>query len=332
MPEDQPRGGRKAAEKGRNLALPLWARLMLAVALTAALVWYLDPMSILTRIRTMKPSFVGAACCILAAQYAMAAFRWHFVLRLHGIEQSSVRIQAIYGAGALANLAGLTAVAGMSVRGILLLRAGVPASRVLGVLFVERFSAMAGFGLCFLAGLAAAFPLLQDELARLRLPEYAGLTLATGMAAAAVLALLLARRRFVRKLLGELRETFLSTGAILSLAVLSCVIVWLGFAAVAVLAYGMDLDVNPLFFLVVMPVVAFLAALPVTLGGWGVREGSMVAGLLLFGIPADAGAALSIAYGALGMAVTLLLGGASALMLGADRAKRTDAGPTDPMT
>lgn len=298
----------------RGLALPVWMRATLAAALTACIVWYLEPAKIFSRMQDADATCVALAAGLLVIQYALAALRWHYILRRHAIQLPGMRIQAIFGAGAVANLAALTAIAGMSVRGMLLARSGVAISRILGVLFVERVSATMGFGICFLTGFAAALPLLRSEMETLRLPAYAGLLLATAMAALALLVLVLLQLRFVRELLTELRHSFLSTGAIVVLALLSCVIVWLGFAAVAILARGMQLDVSPAFFLVVMPVVAFLAALPVSLGGWGVREGAMVAGLLLFGVAADAGAALSITYGALGIAVTLVLGGSSALL------------------
>jgi len=331
MPEDQrnENGDPDIVRRGRSL--PTWLRVALAGGLTAGLVWYLDPGSVVSRIRGIDPAYAGLACCALAIQYAMAAWRWHFVLRRHAVHRAPLQVQAIFGAGATANLAGLSAVAGMSVRGALLLRDGVPASRIIGVLFVERFSAMAGFVLCFVTGSLAALPLLRNSLLAIEPPAFVLPLAASGVAVSAVLGLLCLQTRFVRNLLSELAESFLATRTILLLAVLSCVIVWLGFAAVAVLARGMELEVNPIFFLVIMPVVAFLAALPVTLGGWGVREGSMVAGLLLFGIPAEAGAALSIAYGALGTAVTLLLGGCSALML-RRMGKQASNGDTNAMT
>lgn len=318
-------------ERARRLALPVSARICVALGLTTVLIWYLDPEKVIVRIAAIDVEWAVLACAVLAGQYALAAARWHYVLRRHGVGLRGAQVQAIYGAGALANLAALTAIAGMSVRGVLMVRKGAKLSRIVGVLFVERFSALAGFGLCFAVGLATALPLLRDELAGLHVPEYARLVVATGVAVAAVAGLVLMRLRAVRKLLDEIRESFLSTGAVLALAALSCVIVWLGFAAVAVLARGMSLEVNPIFFLVVMPVVAFLSALPVSLGGWGVREGAMVAGLLLFGVPADAGAALSIAYGALGTVVTLILAGASLLLLRPGPADG-GSGVTDPVS
>ena len=62
------------------------------------------------------------------------------------------------------------------------------------------------------------------------------------------------------------------------------------------------------FFVSVMPAIAIISALPISVGGWGVREGAMVAGLSIFSIPADTAIVLSISYGLGGLLVALLLG------------------------
>jgi uncharacterized membrane protein YbhN (UPF0104 family) len=48
---------------------------------------------------------------------------------------------------------------------------------------------------------------------------------------------------------------------------------------------------------VVIPGTVLAMAIPLSLGGWGVRESSMVFGLASFGVPQAAALALSIGYG-----------------------------------
>ena len=88
----------------------------------------------------------------------------------------------------------------------------------------------------------------------------------------------------------------------------SALVVLLGFAGMAALAFGMGLSIDPVFFVSVMPAIALISALPISVGGWGVREGAMVAGLSIFSVPADTAIALSISYGLGGLLVALLLG------------------------
>jgi uncharacterized membrane protein YbhN (UPF0104 family) len=50
-------------------------------------------------------------------------------------------------------------------------------------------------------------------------------------------------------------------------------------------------------FLIFMPTVLFLSMLPISIAGWGVREGAMVGALAVVGVPAHQSLALSICFG-----------------------------------
>lgn len=83
--------------------------------------------------------------------------------------------------------------------------------------------------------------------------------------------------------------------------------------AIMVLARGLDIDVTWIECLVLMPLVLLVTTVPVSIGGWGVREGAMVAALGLVGTPAEGAFAVSILFG-----LTLVLVGlpGGALWLG----------------
>jgi hypothetical protein len=57
-----------------------------------------------------------------------------------------------------------------------------------------------------------------------------------------------------------------------------------------------------------VPSVLLLATVPVSVAGWGVREGAMVATFGLLGVPAGGAAAASVLFG-MGMVITALPGG-----------------------
>jgi len=60
--------------------------------------------------------------------------------------------------------------------------------------------------------------------------------------------------------------------------------------------------------LTVLPVITLVASLPVSFGGWGVREGAFVFGLGLIGIPMETAFIISIEIGLLTMLATILAG------------------------
>ncbi len=64
-------------------------------------------------------------------------------------------------------------------------------------------------------------------------------------------------------------------------------------------ALGIDVTLRDLA--IVMPVVTLATTLPISLGGWGVREGAMVLLLGPLGVPAAAALSLSLLFGAFGM-------------------------------
>lgn len=75
-----------------------------------------------------------------------------------------------------------------------------------------------------------------------------------------------------------------------------------------VAARALDLPFGFLDCLIVVPMSVLIATLPISLGGWGVREGAMAAGFTLIGGTAADGVTLSIAIGLLLLAVGIVGG------------------------
>ena len=184
----------------------------------------------------------------------------------------------------------------------------VELSRIVGVLLVERIAALGGMVLCVVIGLAISQRFLMERFAADAGLGFGYLLPAIGLLVAGLVCVLLWRMQSVKRMIAEIRTSFLSLKVIGLLVAASSVIIFLGFAAVAVLAAGMNIEISPLFFVTAMPVVAFMASLPITIGGWGVREGMMVAGLSLFGVKAESALALSVSYGFAGILMTCVFG------------------------
>jgi uncharacterized membrane protein YbhN (UPF0104 family) len=95
--------------------------------------------------------------------------------------------------------------------------------------------------------------------------------------------------------------------------------------AACALAYGAGVDVGFLTWLVVMPVVLLVTALPISIGGWGTREIAMVYMLGLFSVPSDLAAAVSIQFG-LCSTIASLVGAPVWTMLDQNRARPVPGG------
>lgn len=74
------------------------------------------------------------------------------------------------------------------------------------------------------------------------------------------------------------------------------------------LAVGMGVALDPLQCLVLIPPVILISALPITVAGWGLREGAMIVALDFVGIPSEAALALSVIFGLVSLSVGLIGG------------------------
>ena len=67
----------------------------------------------------------------------------------------------------------------------------------------------------------------------------------------------------------------------------------------------MGLNISLFGMLLVVPITNLLIALPISIAGWGVREGVMITGLGFLNVSVEAAFALSILYGLLMLVVSL---------------------------
>ena len=111
----------------------------------------------------------------------------------------------------------------------------------------------------------------------------------------------------------------------LPLLVVSIVIYLLGGSAILLTARAFSQPLSASIFLLLYPAIAIISALPISLGGWGVRGGAMVVALGLMSVAPQHALAISIVYALAGMAATGLLGGIAYVMLLPDWDKYFDA-------
>ena len=83
----------------------------------------------------------------------------------------------------------------------------------------------------------------------------------------------------------------------ISMTILSLCIHILSIVSVYLLAISMGLTVTWMSLLLIIPLVIFFIALPISIAGWGVREGFMVLGLWYLGVSSEEALALSIVFG-----------------------------------
>ena len=182
-------------------------------------------------------------------------------------------------------------------------------------------------GLVFLAAIAVPFFINRagEAEAKWIVPTISVLVLGgiAGLAALMMLDSLPSRFGHYRVVRGlaqlavDTRTVFLSPGDATKVLVISVV----GHANVALAVYfigiSLDLDITWVDCMVLTPPVFLLMTLPISIAGWGVREGAMVTAFALIGIPAEDALVMSILLSL--AAIVMALPGGVVWMMSSDR-------------
>lgn len=292
-------------------------------------VWFVfhryDLVGALPRLFEHGLGWLAIGLAILVAQTAVAAVRWHSILRALRLTLPLWTVVQIFYVMAFLNSFVPAGLGGDALRIWLLRKDMCHIMTAVNSVLIDRIVVV--FALLLAA--AAVQPLLWLQVGN------SLLVLAIAGAALAMIATILAVIFIVPRLdwpaLGrlmpmlrtvshDLRLVFLDGKAQASALVPAFAGNLLLVAAGFVLAYGAGIDVGFITWLVVMPVVLLVSALPISIGGWGTREIAMVYMLGLFSVPPDLAAAVSIQLG-LCMTIASLVGAPVWTMLDQGRAR-----------
>jgi hypothetical protein len=87
------------------------------------------------------------------------------------------------------------------------------------------------------------------------------------------------------------------------------------FIAAYLISLSAGIDLSFLTIMLVLPAVSFIASMPISIGGWGVREGAFIYGLGLLSIESELAFSASVQIGLVGIIATIVAG-APALLSG----------------
>ena len=283
---------------------------LLRVAGTAGLIGYVlsrvSPGDLLTTLRRVHPGTLAAAIALYLLGQGLSAVRWSLLGRAVGLYRPVADYVRFYAIGMFFNLFGPSTLGGDAVR-VMYLGRGRRRMLAAGSVLFDRMS-----GLAMLVALAAAAQVVYHP----RLPRAlwtsvttAGILLLVGWLAAPWLVRVLPRKQRIRRLVEDELAPFWRDGWLLvSTALLSLVfhLSQVGVQYLLGIAIGVTL---PFWYcLVFHPLVVLATALPVSLGGFGVRETGYVLLLRRIGIPPSEAVVLSLLWFGV-TAVAGLLGG-----------------------
>jgi len=233
------------------------------------------------------PLLQGLALSVLAVGFA--GERWRAACRATGLKITRTKAFMLMTASLFFGQVLPGAIGGDAVRGWLTWREGRSPGAVLLALVLDRLLALLGVCLLLFAGLPRLAAVVPPDIAWM-LPLLvllgvggfaAGLLIDRVPLPAALRAHRLVGAAFT--LVARLRTALLTRATVKALG--HSVLVHLCTLGATVLyAQAIGLSIGPLDVLAVMPTAIIATALPISLNGWGVREGTMVAGFALFGV------------------------------------------------
>ena len=266
------------------------ARVVVSLALLAGVAWWIDPAALGERLRTVEVPWLLTAIALHAAQTAISAWRWRYTAGRLGVGLGLPEALREYFVGNLLNQVLPGGVAGDAGRAWRHVRAGAPSGAAIQAVVLERA-----------AGQLVMALLLIPSLVTLLTP--APPALVWGLATAVALALAVASHWLPPPppagsgIRTHLRRGLLARGVILVQAGSSILVVGAYLLAFLAAARALDVTLPAALLLPLVPPVLLAMLVPVTVAGWGLREGAAAAVWAVAGLaPAD-GAAIAVCYG-----------------------------------
>jgi uncharacterized protein (TIRG00374 family) len=290
------------------------ALILLKLAVTVgALGWLLykfEVGNVFANLRSVSMPALLLAAVLVLTQSVLAAMRWHLLMRYLGLSIELIRTLQIFWIGQFATALLPGGVAGDGVRMWVLTRDGTKASTSINSVILDRVAALIGLFLL----VAASLPFAGDRVAPAPVRYSLAALLIVGIVAGLGVGLFLRlplrwqEFRIVRAVLGlsqDLRVVCRSPRQALSLVVLSIVGIGSNILTMFVLVRSLGIPLGFSDCMVLAPLVVLITTLPVSLGGWGIREGSTVGLFGLVGVPPAISLTASIVVGLLLTAVSV---------------------------
>lgn len=277
--QDSPRSGRI-----RRATRSLWARIAVTAVLLGIVASQISWRQMGERLRHGHPLYFGAAVTLVLVALVIGAYRWWRLLRKADIPLGVSSVVRIYAVSTFSNTFLPTTVGGDVTRALLVVRRGPVLTRVAITIVVDRLGGLAG--LVGMAWIAFAFRSAV-------VPKGAQVFLAWVTAAVLIGSLLvtaaifrgsrLARTLVPRRLMSAARQSrsLLQSYArdpttLVVLLVSSLLFQALISLQLVMLARAVDVHLSFAMAAVALALVTVVTLIPVSIGGFGVREGSYV--------------------------------------------------------
>jgi len=294
-----------------------WLMVVLKASISGGLLWYafdgIDLQTAMARLGRVDHRLFAFAMAGLAVQAGIGGLRWYAVAVAIETPLTFFTSIRLFYIGMFFSQALPGGTGGDAVRVYLAFRSGIPLRGAINGVLLERIVAVVA--LVLLVDLSQPFftPLAHFETAGLIHTTAILISVATVAGGVFIMSLdrlpgTLQKWKIIRGagfLAHDSRRVFLNLRHFVTVMPLGLLThVNLSFV-VYLMALGLDLQVTFLNCLILVPPVLLATTIPLSVGGWGVRESAMMVAFSLIGVPSEGALALSLLLGLAGLAISL---------------------------
>lgn len=272
-------------------------RIMVAILLLAVIWHFAGGENALARLADADPLWLVVAFVALHAQTILSALRWRLVSTALGLPMATGHAVREYYMAQIVNQTLPGGVAGDAVRAVRAAPTDALQAAVMAVVF-ERAAGQIALMVVLCAGLA--FSMTFGDI--FWPPGMLPVLVAAILTVVAMAGLVLARSRVLRQ---QTRTVLAMPGHLPRQLGLSACIVALNLGAFAATAHATKTALSAEAIVTLIPLILIAMLIPLSIAGWGWREGAAAALFPLAGATPDAGLVASATYGALVLAAAV---------------------------
>jgi hypothetical protein len=296
-----------------------WLLLALKLGISGGLLYWafrgVDLGAVAGHLARIDALWIAAALAALFAQIAIAGQRWSWIAGKLGAALPLGRATRYTFVGTFFNQALPSTVGGDAMRVWLLGRADRQWKRAVYSVIVDRAAGVGFLAVIVAACLPWSLQLIAAHEGRaavmlIGLGGVAGLVVGLAMGFVPLRGRLAEWRlaRFLFEIAGAARAALLDRSRGLGIAIVSIVIHVLTVFAAWCLARAIAISPNALNMLILIPPVMLISMIPISIGGWGIREGAMVVAFGYAGIEPSQALTVSVLLGGSTLAVGIVGG------------------------
>jgi len=307
-------------DKRKNLILIL-LKVTISVLILVVIFVKVDFQKIIDKLQSFPFIWTLASIFLIMISITIASLRWFFIIRNSDHHMSFFELLRYNFIGHMfGNILPFSSVSGDAVRGGLVYLAGLSKSQAIKSILIDRLLGLMVLFFLTIVGLPFVDNIFQNKI---DIGIYV-LFISTATISMLYLIKIFVRHKkyrhirlisFVCETVEELKEILRISGFFVQIVTISVTAQISAFIALWCIFQGIGSPLPLITLIVIVTPALILASLPISIGGWGVREGAFVATFALISIDPAVAMLASILYGIFNL-VASTLGGLAALYIG----------------